>query len=128
MPVISLYGKKRRKYSVQIDMVPQHLDIRARQYLELVNRNAQRFKLDPRLIMAVIHTESFFNPLAISKSGAHGLMQVIPRHAGREAYRYLYDTDWVIRPEYLYSPGINVELGSAYLYLLSALKRFHLPG
>ncbi len=45
-------------------------------------------------------------------------MQVIPRYAGREAYRHLYGRDWTIRSEYLYAPGVNIELGSAYLHLL----------
>lgn len=73
--------------------------------------------------------------MAVSHAGAMGLMQVIPRHAGREAYRYLYGNDWVIRPEYLYAPGINIELGAAYLHLLKnqhfssitdSLKRWYL--
>jgi membrane-bound lytic murein transglycosylase C len=117
-PYITKDGSRKTRYAVSIDMVPEHIDIRARQYLPVVVANANRFDLDPRLVMAIIHTESYFNPLAISSSGAVGLMQIIPKHAGREAYRYLYGQDWTIRADYLYSPGINIELGTAYLYLL----------
>ena len=118
LPYDSADGKKRRRYFVGIKMVPEHLNIRAKRYLPLVEKNAKRFNLDPRLLMALIHTESYFNPLAVSGSGAVGLMQIIPRYGGRDAYRHLYDQDWAVRPEYLYAPGINVELGSAYMHLL----------
>jgi len=111
-------GEQRLRYSVTIKMVPEHIDIRARKYVQMVELNAKRFNLDPKLLMAVIHTESYFNPMAKSTAGAYGLMQVIPRFAGREAYQYIYETDWIIQPDYLYSPGINIELGAAYLYIL----------
>lgn len=117
-PYITKDGNRRTRYSVSIDLVPEHIDIRARQFLPLVISNAKKFNLDPRLIMAIIHTESYFNPLAISGSGAVGLMQVMPKYAGREAYNFLYGEDWAIEADYLYSPGINIELGSAYLHLL----------
>ena len=117
-PYLSADGRKRRRYSVRINLVPEHLDIRARRYLPLVENNAKRFHLEPQLLMSIIHTESYFNPLAISSSGAIGLMQLIPRYGGRDAYRHLYAEDRVIRPEYLHSPGINMELGAAYIYLL----------
>ena len=77
-PYITQDGSRKTRYSVSIDMVPKHIDIRAKQFLPLVASNATRFNLDPKLIMAIIHTESFFNPLAISTAGAVGLMQIIP--------------------------------------------------
>lgn len=117
-PFVSRDGKVRLRYSVGIDMVPEHLDIRARKFVPIVKKNAERFGIEPELLMAMIHTESYFNPLAVSHAGAIGLIQVIPRYAGREAYQYLYESNWIISPEYLYSPGINIEIGSAYLHLL----------
>jgi membrane-bound lytic murein transglycosylase C len=117
-PYIAKDGSRKTRYSVSIDMVPDHIDIRARQYLPIVAANAERFNLDPKLILAIIHTESYFNPLAQSSAGAVGLMQIIPKYAGREAYAYLYGQDWTIDADYLYSPGVNIELGSAYLHLL----------
>lgn len=111
-------GKKRLRFSVRLSLVPDHLKIRAEKYREPVQVNAVRFSLNPQLIMAVIHTESYFNPFARSNAGAYGLMQVIPRYAGREAYRFLYGEDRVITPQYLYASQNNISLGSAYLYLL----------
>lgn len=117
-PFRSRDGVRRRKYTVHIGMVPHHIRIRAEKYLPIVERNAGRFRLKPQLILAIIHTESYFNPMALSHCNAVGIMQVIPRHAGREAYRFVYNADRVIARKYLYNPENNIELGSAYLHIL----------
>ncbi len=39
---------------------------------------AQEYDVDIALMLAIIHTESNFNPLAVSKNGAAGLMQIMP--------------------------------------------------
>lgn len=46
--------------------------------LELVYQESQRHSLDPDLVLAVMQVESAFDPYAISKVGAQGLMQVMP--------------------------------------------------
>jgi len=54
--------------------------------LQLVYREAQRNKLDPDLVLAVMQVESAFNPYAVSRVGAQGLMQIMPfwrSHLGR---------------------------------------------
>lgn len=50
----------------------------ARQFLALVRYEAMRAGLDPHLVLAVIDVESHFRKYAVSKSGARGLMQVMP--------------------------------------------------
>ena len=50
----------------------------ARQFLGLVHYEARRAGLDPHLVLAVIDVESRFHKYAVSKSGARGLMQVMP--------------------------------------------------
>ena len=50
----------------------------ARQFLGLVHYEARRAGLDPHLVLAVIDIESRFHKYAVSKSGARGLMQVMP--------------------------------------------------
>lgn len=46
--------------------------------LKLVHLEATRANLPPELILAVIETESNFDPYAISVAGAIGLMQIMP--------------------------------------------------
>jgi len=46
--------------------------------LKLVHLEASRAELPPELILAVIDTESNFDPYAISVAGAIGLMQIMP--------------------------------------------------
>jgi len=46
--------------------------------LEHVYQESRRAELPPELVLAVIHTESNFDRFAISRSGARGLMQIMP--------------------------------------------------
>ncbi len=46
--------------------------------LRIVHREANRTGLPPELVLAVIEVESRFERFAISRSGARGLMQIMP--------------------------------------------------
>ena len=50
----------------------------ARQFLMVVRYESMRAGLDPHLVLAVIDVESKFRKYAVSRSGARGLMQVMP--------------------------------------------------
>lgn len=56
---------------------------RAAAYAPLVEAVARETRLDPRLLHAVIATESGYNPAALSPKGAQGLMQLMPATARR---------------------------------------------
>jgi membrane-bound lytic murein transglycosylase C len=111
-------GERRLKYTVKIEMVPRHLEIRAGKFKNQVKKYADKYKLDPALIFAIIHTESYFNPLAKSPAPAYGLMQLVPRFAAMEAYHHLHGEKKILSPDYLYNPDHNIRLGATYLYLL----------
>lgn len=111
-------GQERMKATAMFPLVPDHLEKRAGRYLPTIRDYAQRYDLDVPLICAVIHTESFFNPKARSPIPALGLMQLVPKSGGREAYRFVYKDDRILPPSYFYDPKQNIELGSAYLHLL----------
>jgi len=103
---------------IHFQLVRNLLEGRARQYHPIVLTHAQKFNLDPALIMAMIHTESAFNPKARSHASAYGLMQLVPHTAGREAYQRVYGQHRELTPQYLFDPHNNIELGTAYLHIL----------
>lgn len=117
-PVASRDGVARVQVTAKIAMTSDHVTRRALQYQDMVPSYAKQHGIDPRLLYAVIHTESYFNPRAQSPYPAYGLMQLVPRAAARDAYNFLYKEDRVLDDAYLLDPAHNVELGAAYLRLL----------
>ncbi len=80
---------------------------------------ADEYKVDRKLVKAIIQVESGFNPEAVSPSNAIGLMQLKASTSGCDAYRYkgkrgCPDDDDLLDPE------TNIDLGTAYI---SALQR-----
>ena len=65
-----------------------------------------------------MHSESSFNPRARSHIPAYGLMQIVPRSAGIDTYRYLYKKKKLVSGSYLYNSTNNITMGSAYLHIL----------
>jgi membrane-bound lytic murein transglycosylase C len=111
-------GGKRVAVSVQFPLIPDHVRVRAEQFRETVQKQSREQQVDAALVFAVIHTESAFNPRARSSAPAYGLMQLVPSAGARAAYNALYGRDELVTAEYLYQPGNNIRLGSAYLHLL----------
>ena len=72
-------------------------------YNQYIQTAAKRYRLDPDLIRAVIKVESDFDPHAVSKKGAMGLMQLMPGTAE--------EMD-VSAP---FEPQANIQGGSRYL-------------
>ena len=80
------------------------------------------FSIDPALIYAFIHQESMFNPLAKSKRGAIGLMQIMPSTA-----KFISSNKLVKRnnSEILKNPEINLQVGQEYINYLMNLKEIN---
>lgn len=83
-----------------------------------VQTYAKQFQLEPALVMAIIYTESRFNPMAKSYVPAYGLMQIVPGSAGMDATAFLEGQKRILAPSFLYNPENNVKVGAAYFYLL----------
>jgi soluble lytic murein transglycosylase-like protein len=77
----------------------------------LIKRHSSQQQLHPALIRAVIKAESNFDPRAVSRAGAVGLMQLMPQTAVRLDVRDMFD------------PDENVGGGTRYLRQLP--DRFH---
>lgn len=98
--------------------LPSDFTIRkAKQYLKLVNKYSANY-ITKELLLAVIHIESHFNPIARSHIPAFGLMQIVPKTAGIDAYYKLYGKKKLLSSRYLYKPSNNIKIGSAYLNIL----------
>src|SRR5208337_987411 len=97
---ISFMGENRPAVNIDRDGVEK-----------LVREAAERHHVDPALVRAVIETESNWNPAAISRKGALGLMQLIPTTAQRFGVNDAF------------SPKQNVDAGVKYLKTL--LERYN---
>ncbi|HUM06319.1 MAG TPA: transglycosylase SLT domain-containing protein [Terriglobales bacterium] len=67
--------------------------------------------LEPYLVASLIRQESEFNPLAVSRANAVGLMQLLPKvgkHVAKEIKLKGYN------PSQLYTPTVNLQLGTHY--------------
>ena len=56
--------------------------MRASAYDDLIAAAARENDVDPKLVKSVMLIESGFNPAAISRKGARGLMQLMPADRG----------------------------------------------
>lgn len=83
--------------------------------MPLVVSATQNSAIQPALVLAIMHTESGFDPLARSRTGACGLMQLIPEGGAGAAFAYLTGSHCSIPKAFLFRPQLNVVLGIAYL-------------
>ncbi|MGH9714787.1 MAG: lytic transglycosylase domain-containing protein [Candidatus Acidiferrales bacterium] len=72
-------------------------------YGNLIRTAAEKHGVDEKLIQHVIAVESNFNPRAVSRKQALGLMQLLPRTAARFSVANVFD------------PGQNIDAGTRYL-------------
>ncbi|MGR9087875.1 MAG: transglycosylase SLT domain-containing protein [Gammaproteobacteria bacterium] len=72
-------------------------------FADLINQAASKHHVDPKLVHAVIQTESAYNASAVSSAGAVGLMQLMPDTARRYGVTNRND------------PDQNVDGGTRYL-------------
>ena len=114
-------GKQRTVVRVEMAMATDYLNEKAAEYKHLVSEFSQKYQIEEPLIYAVMEQESRFNPQAKSHIPAYGLMQLVPTSGGCDAYTYVkkLPKPQCPEPSYLYVPRNNIELGTAYLRILT---------
>ncbi|MHA6845387.1 lytic transglycosylase domain-containing protein [Ralstonia syzygii] len=75
-------------------------------FSDIIVEASRKWNVQPELLRAIIAVESKFNPRAVSKRGARGLMQLMPETARRFTAGDLFD------------PRANVLAGAQYLRFL----------
>ena len=91
--------------------VPYWQGLFPRPYWDALRTYSEENGLDPYLVASLIRQESEFNPSAISRANAYGLMQLLPRTGKGEAKKTglsHYNTDSLL------DPTTNIELGTHY--------------
>ncbi len=95
---------------------------RRRQLDSLIRATADRHRLDPCLVRAVIHQESRFQCDARGDAGEIGLMQITPG-AARDWERL--NRRKLPHDSLLFAPAVNLEIGVWYLARASRQFRHH---
>lgn len=81
-------------------------------HIDLVREHARQRALDPYLVLALIREESAFVPQAVSRTGALGLMQLMPQTADLTARQHRLPP---LAPADLETPERNIEVGVNHL-------------
>jgi soluble lytic murein transglycosylase-like protein/TolA-binding protein len=113
-------ASRRAAVSARAERVKAQINSTARLYpalyRETILREANRRRVDPRLILAIMRQESGFRPRAKSIAAARGLLQLTIDTATKYAAHVGLNN---LRDEDLYRPETSILLGSEYLADLS---------
>ncbi|MGR9100587.1 MAG: lytic transglycosylase domain-containing protein [Gammaproteobacteria bacterium] len=110
-PTHSGYKRIIRTRPINYHASLKYLNKNKEKFSPTIDTIASKYQLDPKLLHAVIHAESAYDPTAISTAGAVGIMQLMPDTAKRYGVRDRRD------------PVQNIEGGARYIKDL--LKMFN---
>lgn len=106
-------------YRYEIDQLPRRYwnALYPLPWWDTVKEMSAKEGMDPHLMAGIIRQESAFNPTAVSRANARGLMQILPS-TGRTMARRMglqgYNTTW------LFTPQVNIRMGIVYFKQLLA--------
>lgn len=123
IPFKNKEGKKMIRYQINLSLVPNHLKVRIEGYKPTIERLCKKYDVDKSLALAIIHSESYFNPKAYNRHGnAYGMMQIVPKYAGLTMNNYIFKKNQPPTSQQLFDPDINLEMGIGYLRWLADNK------
>jgi soluble lytic murein transglycosylase len=100
-------------FAMDVNALPQPYwqGLFPRPYWDALRRYSDENGLDPYLVASLIRQESEFNPGAVSRANAYGLMQLLPKTGkgtAKQVGLHNYKTDSLL------DPATNIELGTRY--------------
>ncbi|MEA3405468.1 MAG: murein transglycosylase domain-containing protein [Pseudomonadota bacterium] len=104
---------------VHIPLVSPNYPKPIERYKEWVDSYSEEFSVSPALVFAIMETESAFNPEAVSRSKAMGLMQLKASAAGKDVFQYVDFKQGQPSHKQLFDEQENIRMGTAYLGLLN---------
>ncbi len=110
--VLTLAGLEQHSASLTAPIYFRHIRY-GLYYSEIIFPAAQEYNFDPLFITSVVRQESLFEGFVRSSAGARGLMQIIPSTGAGIAEQMGWPPGYT--SEDLYSPYINVRMGTFYL-------------
>jgi len=91
---VSKTRSPKRRYSASEKLIAAHLARKKHHiYHPIIHEAANRHEVDPALVKAIIMAESGYDPKAISKRGAKGLMQLMPSTAKALGIKDIFDPE-----------------------------------
>ena len=103
-----LQGKSSPNLSIKDFILLNRVKTAEHLFHPIILKAANQYKIDPALIKAIILAESQYNPRAVSKKGAKGLMQLMPLTASE------------MEVEDVFNPEHNIDAGVRYFKKLLA--------
>ncbi|MDZ4661771.1 MAG: transglycosylase SLT domain-containing protein [Pseudomonadota bacterium] len=94
-------------------------------FLSAVTEFAAQKNIESDLILSLIRQESAFSRTAVSRSGALGLMQLIPPTADEVAKDLNFQSLNI--PDEVFQPKLNIQMGTHYLAKMLKKYRGHVP-
>jgi soluble lytic murein transglycosylase len=118
-PADPRYRREGLTSSTRIVLIARPM-VRSPLYEREISEAAERYGIPERLIRAVIRAESGFNPRAISRKGARGLMQLMPETAAVLGVRDSFNPQQNIDGGVRHLRGLKERLGDDLRIVLAA--------
>lgn len=106
----------KKVYSISLNLVSNSDKKRIAKYAPFISKYCKEAGIEPALALAIIKTESCFNPKAYNRTGnAYGMMQIVPKYAGLTMNKMLYNKNKKPGGRTLFNAEKNLRMGINFL-------------